>query len=262
MSPSWLCDLFLFLSSFYILQRSAVRSLFHGEFSLISSLLDCNCSFSYDFRAGRRSGWWPSSGMERFSWSCQMIPNMPSKRCGVCTWAYCVSQNTSPLKSVKMTVQFSHQSNVCHIWCGLKDLLGEHVCPAQVFKVVYPRWPSPHNVIVFQAEDVRRIADSELGFQQVTLSRPTQAKTYLFINTERMVVGCLVAEPIRQVGLEMCVCVCGRFSFSQLFPTTYNKQCLLVILHHTGVMSSGCEQFNQKVKFSLWRASERSMSNN
>ncbi len=59
----------------------------------------------------------------------------------------------------------------------------------------------------FQAEDVRRVADNELGFQQVTLSRPTQAKTYLFINTERMVVGCLVAEPIRQVGLEMCVCV-------------------------------------------------------
>ncbi|TKS76337.1 N-acetyltransferase ESCO2 [Collichthys lucidus] len=49
-----------------------------------------------------------------------------------------------------------------------------------------------------KAEDVRRVADNELGFQQVTLSRPTQAKTYLFINTERMVVGCLVAEPIRQ----------------------------------------------------------------
>lgn len=88
----------------------------------------------------------------------------------------------------------------------MKDLLGEHVCP--VLEVVYPCWPSPHNVLVFQAEDVRRVADSELGFQQVTLSRPTQAKTYLFINTERMVVGCLVAEPIRQVGLEMCVCVC------------------------------------------------------
>lgn len=59
----------------------------------------------------------------------------------------------------------------------------------------------------YQAEDVRRVADNELGFQQVTLSRPTQAKTYLFINTERLVVGCLVAEPIRQVGLEMCVYV-------------------------------------------------------
>ncbi|XP_067338739.1 N-acetyltransferase ESCO2 isoform X2 [Channa argus] len=49
-----------------------------------------------------------------------------------------------------------------------------------------------------KADDVRRVADNELGFQQVTLSRPTQAKTYLFINTERVVVGCLVAEPIRQ----------------------------------------------------------------
>ncbi|KAF3850162.1 hypothetical protein F7725_019881 [Dissostichus mawsoni] len=49
-----------------------------------------------------------------------------------------------------------------------------------------------------KADDVRHIADSELGFQQLTLSRPAQARTYLFINSERMVVGCLVAEPIRQ----------------------------------------------------------------
>ncbi|XP_044024211.1 N-acetyltransferase ESCO2 [Siniperca chuatsi] len=58
--------------------------------------------------------------------------------------------------------------------------------------------PDDPKYAVKKAEDVRRVADNELGFQQVTLSRPTQAKTYLFINTERMVVGCLVAEPIRQ----------------------------------------------------------------
>ncbi|XP_041661210.1 N-acetyltransferase ESCO2 [Cheilinus undulatus] len=58
--------------------------------------------------------------------------------------------------------------------------------------------PDDPKYAVKKAEDVRQVADSELGFQQVTLSRPTQAKTYLFINTERMVVGCLVAEPIRQ----------------------------------------------------------------
>lgn len=46
---------------------------------------------------------------------------------------------------------------------------------------------------------MRRVADSELGFQQATLSRPSHAKTFLFVNTERMVVGCLVAEHIRQV---------------------------------------------------------------
>ncbi|NP_001191718.1 N-acetyltransferase ESCO2 [Oryzias latipes] len=49
-----------------------------------------------------------------------------------------------------------------------------------------------------KAEDVRRVADDELGFQQVALSRPSRSKTYLFINTDRMVVGCVVAEPIRQ----------------------------------------------------------------
>ncbi|KAM4521526.1 N-acetyltransferase ESCO2 [Odontesthes bonariensis] len=58
--------------------------------------------------------------------------------------------------------------------------------------------PDDPKYAVKKAEDVRRVADNELGFQQVTLSRPAQAKTYLFINTERLVVGCLVAEPIRQ----------------------------------------------------------------
>lgn len=58
--------------------------------------------------------------------------------------------------------------------------------------------PDDPKYAVKKAEDVRRLADNELGFQQMTLSRPSQAKTYLFINTERMVVGCLVAEPIRQ----------------------------------------------------------------
>nr|XP_046229062.1 N-acetyltransferase ESCO2 isoform X2 [Scatophagus argus] len=58
--------------------------------------------------------------------------------------------------------------------------------------------PDDPKYAIKKAEDVRQVADNELGFQQVTLSRPTQAKTYLFINTERMVVGCLVAEHIRQ----------------------------------------------------------------
>ncbi|XP_061900879.1 N-acetyltransferase ESCO2 isoform X1 [Entelurus aequoreus] len=58
--------------------------------------------------------------------------------------------------------------------------------------------PDDPKYAIKKAEDVRRIADNELGFQQVTLSRPSQAKTYLFINTERVIVGCLIAEPIRQ----------------------------------------------------------------
>ncbi|XP_030628074.1 N-acetyltransferase ESCO2 [Chanos chanos] len=49
-----------------------------------------------------------------------------------------------------------------------------------------------------KAEDVRHIADSELGFQQVALCSPNSVKTYLFVNSDRMVVGCLVAEPIKQ----------------------------------------------------------------
>lgn len=74
----------------------------------------------------------------------------------------------------------------------------------------------------FQAEDVRRLADNELGFQQMTLSRPSQAKTYLFINTERMVVGCLVAEPIRQVGMGMYM----LHFFLAAFYSGFNSLCL------------------------------------
>nr|XP_020443242.1 N-acetyltransferase ESCO2 isoform X2 [Monopterus albus] len=58
--------------------------------------------------------------------------------------------------------------------------------------------PDDRKYAIKKAEDVRCIVDNELGFQQVALSRPTQAKTYLYINTEHMVVGCLVAEPLRQ----------------------------------------------------------------
>ncbi|KAL2082471.1 hypothetical protein ACEWY4_022289 [Coilia grayii] len=49
-----------------------------------------------------------------------------------------------------------------------------------------------------KAEEVRKVADSELGFQQITLSRPSTAKTFLFVSSDKMVVGCVVAEHIRQ----------------------------------------------------------------
>ncbi|XP_067098445.1 N-acetyltransferase ESCO2 [Osmerus mordax] len=58
--------------------------------------------------------------------------------------------------------------------------------------------PGDPKFAVKKAEQVRRLADSELGFQQLSLSSPRKAKTYLFINTNRMIVGCLVAEHIRQ----------------------------------------------------------------
>ncbi|KAJ0026765.1 hypothetical protein NQD34_017765 [Periophthalmus magnuspinnatus] len=58
--------------------------------------------------------------------------------------------------------------------------------------------PDDPKYAIKKAEEVRQIADNELGFQQVALCRPAQAKTYLFINSEKMVVGCLVAERIQQ----------------------------------------------------------------
>ncbi|XP_035650100.1 N-acetyltransferase ESCO2-like [Oncorhynchus keta] len=58
--------------------------------------------------------------------------------------------------------------------------------------------PDDPKYAVRKAEDVRQLADNELGFQQVSLSCPSQTKTYLFVNSDRMVVGCLIAEHIRQ----------------------------------------------------------------
>ncbi|XP_060129194.1 N-acetyltransferase ESCO2 isoform X2 [Zootoca vivipara] len=47
-----------------------------------------------------------------------------------------------------------------------------------------------------KAEAVRELVDNELGFKHVVLRCPTQ--TYLFVSTEKKIVGCLIAEPVRQ----------------------------------------------------------------
>ncbi|NXK48412.1 ESCO2 acetyltransferase, partial [Chauna torquata] len=58
--------------------------------------------------------------------------------------------------------------------------------------------PDDPKYAVKKAEDVREIVDNELGFKQVTLSCPAKTKTYLFVSNEKMIVGCLVAESIKQ----------------------------------------------------------------
>ncbi|NP_001121462.1 N-acetyltransferase ESCO2 [Xenopus tropicalis] len=49
-----------------------------------------------------------------------------------------------------------------------------------------------------KAEEVRELVDSELGFQQVSLRCPSQTRTYMFVSNEKKIVGCLIAEPIRE----------------------------------------------------------------
>ncbi|NWU71916.1 ESCO2 acetyltransferase, partial [Pterocles burchelli] len=58
--------------------------------------------------------------------------------------------------------------------------------------------PSDPKYAVKKAEDVREIVDNELGFKQVSLSCPDKTKIYLFVSNEKMIVGCLVAESIKQ----------------------------------------------------------------
>lgn len=145
-------------SLFYTLK--CVETFIFVHFKFLIGFFKSSLSYSHlscVFRDGRKSELCLNSGMGRFCWFCQMIPNMPWKR-----W---VSQNIFVV------------------------LLSGEITWFVLFVFVD----------VLQAEEVRQVADSELGFQQVTLSSPSQAKTYLFVNTDRMVVGCLVAEHIRQV---------------------------------------------------------------
>ncbi|KAM9298053.1 N-acetyltransferase ESCO2 [Morus bassanus] len=58
--------------------------------------------------------------------------------------------------------------------------------------------PNDPKYAVKKAEDVREIVDNELGFKQVSLCCPAKTKIYLFVSSEKMVVGCLVAESIKQ----------------------------------------------------------------
>ncbi|NXP50167.1 ESCO2 acetyltransferase, partial [Heliornis fulica] len=58
--------------------------------------------------------------------------------------------------------------------------------------------PNDPKYAVKKAEDVQEIVDNELGFKQVPLSCPAKTKTYFFVSNEKMIVGCLVAESIKQ----------------------------------------------------------------
>ncbi|XP_037668708.1 N-acetyltransferase ESCO2 [Choloepus didactylus] len=58
--------------------------------------------------------------------------------------------------------------------------------------------PHDPNYAIRKVEDVQELVDSELGFQQVVPKYPHKTKTFLFISDEKRVVGCLIAEPIKQ----------------------------------------------------------------
>ncbi|XP_004707680.1 N-acetyltransferase ESCO2 [Echinops telfairi] len=58
----------------------------------------------------------------------------------------------------------------------------------------------PHDpkYAIRKVEDVQELVDNELGFHQVITKCPNKTKTFLFISDEKKVVGCLIAEPIKQ----------------------------------------------------------------
>ncbi|KAM9622705.1 N-acetyltransferase ESCO2 [Trichechus inunguis] len=58
--------------------------------------------------------------------------------------------------------------------------------------------PHDPNYAIRKVEDVQELVDNELGFHQVIPRCPDKTKTFLFISDEKKVVGCLIAEPIKQ----------------------------------------------------------------
>ncbi|XP_068928032.1 N-acetyltransferase ESCO2 isoform X2 [Petaurus breviceps papuanus] len=58
--------------------------------------------------------------------------------------------------------------------------------------------PGDPKYAIRKAEDVRELVDNELGFKQVIPNCPSKIKTFLYISDEKKVVGCLIAEPIKQ----------------------------------------------------------------
>ncbi|XP_074144499.1 N-acetyltransferase ESCO2 isoform X1 [Sminthopsis crassicaudata] len=58
--------------------------------------------------------------------------------------------------------------------------------------------PGDPKYAIRKAEDVRELVDNELGFKQVIPNCPSKIKTFLYISDEKKVIGCLIAEPIKQ----------------------------------------------------------------
>nr|XP_032657601.1 N-acetyltransferase ESCO2 isoform X2 [Chelonoidis abingdonii] len=58
--------------------------------------------------------------------------------------------------------------------------------------------PDDPKYAIKKAEDVRKLVDNELGFKQIVLSCPSKIKTYFFVSNERKIIGCLIAEQIKQ----------------------------------------------------------------
>ncbi|XP_074845164.1 N-acetyltransferase ESCO2 [Carettochelys insculpta] len=58
--------------------------------------------------------------------------------------------------------------------------------------------PDDPKYAIKKAEDVRELVDNELGFKQIVLNCPSKIKTYFFVSNEKKIVGCLIAEPIKQ----------------------------------------------------------------
>ncbi|ETE62438.1 N-acetyltransferase ESCO2, partial [Ophiophagus hannah] len=52
--------------------------------------------------------------------------------------------------------------------------------------------------VIKKGDDICKLVDNELGFKHVVQTDPSQTKTYLFVSNEKKIVGCLIAEPVRQ----------------------------------------------------------------
>ncbi|NXH83980.1 ESCO2 acetyltransferase, partial [Edolisoma coerulescens] len=58
--------------------------------------------------------------------------------------------------------------------------------------------PGDPKYTVRKARAVRELVDAELGFQAGAARAPENSRIYLFVSPGKAVLGCLVAEPVRQ----------------------------------------------------------------
>ncbi|XP_053565479.1 N-acetyltransferase ESCO2 [Bombina bombina] len=85
--------------------------------------------------------------------------------------------------------------------------------------------PDDPKYAIKKAEEVRELVDTELGFKQPTLSCPSKTRTYMFVSNEKKIVGCLIAEPIRQAFRVLCELLSPEVSNHELSERTRAWRC-------------------------------------
>uniref|UniRef100_F6WCQ3 Establishment of sister chromatid cohesion N-acetyltransferase 2 n=2 Tax=Monodelphis domestica TaxID=13616 RepID=F6WCQ3_MONDO len=109
-------------------------------------------------------------------------------------------------KSCGMYTAASPEDEEQHAHCHQRFLEGVKYVGWKKEHIVAEFWdgkiilvlPGDPKYAIRKAEDVCELVDNELGFKQVIPNCPSKIKTFLYISDEKKVIGCLIAEKIKQ----------------------------------------------------------------